>query len=255
MLTLLIPVYNQAPYLADLFNSLLAQDYEDVDLVISDDNSTDRTQQTILDFYPRLSFKFNTVTNVRHIPNLGLSGRNNYKYLLNEFSIRTRYVGALEGDDWLHRTDSLSKRISYLENNESARAVHTDVRVTYEDGSVRHGKQWEELGQFIQNPMTLESQIANNRIMTCSLIAETDLYKKSFNADLFTDKKIFLGDYACTSRMTYLAPGGVHYIDEDLACYRWREHSESHRDRNLVVQDTGHVSSMLRSGELFEDLV
>jgi glycosyltransferase involved in cell wall biosynthesis len=44
-----MPVYNGAEYLRPALDSLLAQDYENFELIISDNHSTDSTQEICLD--------------------------------------------------------------------------------------------------------------------------------------------------------------------------------------------------------------
>ncbi len=48
-----MPVYNAENYLQGALDSLLAQDYGDFDLLISDNASTDRTQEICLDYTAR----------------------------------------------------------------------------------------------------------------------------------------------------------------------------------------------------------
>ena len=54
-----LPVYNEERYVAETLDSLLAQDYENFEIVISDNASTDRTQEICLAYAardPRVSY-------------------------------------------------------------------------------------------------------------------------------------------------------------------------------------------------------
>ena len=41
LISIVIPVYNKEPYLADCFDSLRKQTYEDIEVIMVDDGSTD----------------------------------------------------------------------------------------------------------------------------------------------------------------------------------------------------------------------
>ena len=43
MISILIPVYNTASYLADCFNSVINQSYQDFEVIVIDDRSTDES--------------------------------------------------------------------------------------------------------------------------------------------------------------------------------------------------------------------
>ena len=80
-LSFIVPVYNVAPYLRKCVDSLLAQDYDDYEIILVDDGSTDESG-TICDEYASRSF-VNTFTHslvtirVIHQPNAGLSAARN----------------------------------------------------------------------------------------------------------------------------------------------------------------------------------
>ena len=80
-LSFVVPVYNVAPYLRKCVDSLLAQDYDDYEIILVDDGSTDESG-VICDEYASRSF-VNSFTHslvtvrVIHQPNAGLSAARN----------------------------------------------------------------------------------------------------------------------------------------------------------------------------------
>ena len=54
-LSFIVPVYNVAPYLRKCVDSLLAQDYDDYEIILIDDGSTDESG-VICDEYAASSF-------------------------------------------------------------------------------------------------------------------------------------------------------------------------------------------------------
>ena len=51
--SVLVPVYNGEAFLAECLDSILAQDFADMEILISDDGSTDGTRQIIEEFAVR----------------------------------------------------------------------------------------------------------------------------------------------------------------------------------------------------------
>ena len=49
MISIIIPAYNAADYLAQTIESVLNQTYSDFELILIDDGSTDRTSEIIKD--------------------------------------------------------------------------------------------------------------------------------------------------------------------------------------------------------------
>lgn len=79
-LSFIVPIYNVAPYLRKCVESLLAQDYEDYEIILVDDGSTDNSPQ-ICDKFASSSFTnsltHSVVIKVIHQPNAGLSAARN----------------------------------------------------------------------------------------------------------------------------------------------------------------------------------
>lgn len=56
-----LPVFNGENYLEEALVSILAQTYSDFELIISDDASTDRTQEICLDYAAKPQNKVSTI--------------------------------------------------------------------------------------------------------------------------------------------------------------------------------------------------
>ena len=104
--SLCIPVYNGARFLAETMRSALAQDYADFELVVSDNASTDETPQVVAGFDdPRIVYS-------RSERNLGPVGNFNRCLEL----ARGRYTKILCADDLLYPT-CLSRQVAILEED------------------------------------------------------------------------------------------------------------------------------------------
>jgi glycosyltransferase involved in cell wall biosynthesis len=98
--SLAIPVFNGEKYLEDAIRSILAQDYQDFELIISDNDSTDGTEQICRDYAAgdtRIKY-FRNERNLGAAPNynrcFALASGDYFKWCAADDSISPNYVGA-----------------------------------------------------------------------------------------------------------------------------------------------------------------
>lgn len=105
--TIVLPAYNASEYLTETVNSVLSQTYQDFELLVIDDGSTDNTKDIVNDFCERDS-------RIRLISqkNQGVSvARNN-----GIKTARGEYIAFLDSDDlWL--PNKLAKHVEHLQAN------------------------------------------------------------------------------------------------------------------------------------------
>ncbi len=111
-ISVLIPTYNYARYLAEAIESVLAQDFRDFELLIVDDCSADNTAEVVKPYCARDARVRFTVNST----NLGMV--NNWNYCLEQ--ARGKYIKFLFGDDKLWHPQALSKMTTMLERHPSA---------------------------------------------------------------------------------------------------------------------------------------
>ncbi len=106
-----IPTYKQVDYLRKTLNSVLAQDFHDYELIITDDSSDDSVENLLkeFDFKGKLKYYRNTVS---------LGSPANWNYSLKQAS--GDYLKILHHDDFFTSENSLSKFVKFLDNNPSA---------------------------------------------------------------------------------------------------------------------------------------
>lgn len=93
--SIIVPVYNVAPYLQQCMDSLISQTYRNIEIICIDDGSTDASGE-ILDQYAAADVRIS----VRHTPNSGVASARNtaLSYATGE------YVTFVDGDDWIDTT-------------------------------------------------------------------------------------------------------------------------------------------------------
>ena len=114
--SVMMPAYNAAEFLAIAVNSVLAQSYQDWELIIVDDGSTDRTAEIAAGFQdPRVRL-------IRKENGGEASARNR---ALEE--MEGEYLAFLDSDD-LFLPDHLEKTVHYLEEHPERDAIRVTIR-------------------------------------------------------------------------------------------------------------------------------
>lgn len=92
--TLFVATYNQQEFVEDMMKGVLTQDYENLEIIVSDDCSTDKTYERIREIASKYSGPHKLIIN-RHEKNLGIAG--NLMWLINHSN--GVYLLAQGGDD------------------------------------------------------------------------------------------------------------------------------------------------------------
>ncbi len=93
MFSVIIPLYNKAPYVAKAIESVLGQTYRDFEVIVIDDGSTDQSLEVAK------AFENKSITIISQ-PNSGVSTARNNGVKLAKYP----YICFLDADDWWHPT-------------------------------------------------------------------------------------------------------------------------------------------------------
>lgn len=140
-----IPVYNGANYIAESIASVLAQTYADFRLIVCDNCSTDNTADIVRSFRdPRLTYVCNP-------KNLGIAG--NYNQALN--LVEGEYVCFWHHDDVM-LPENLERKVCVLDENPKVGFVHSNVILIDRAGKVLSWQWWEDSGRdYIEDGLTV----------------------------------------------------------------------------------------------------
>lgn len=108
LVSIIMPSYNTAPFIAESIQSVLAQYYKDWELIIVDDCSNDETDQVVDSFLTDSRIKY-----LKNEKNSGAAASRNRA--LRE--AKGKWIAFLDSDD-LWTPDKLSKQIRFMENND-----------------------------------------------------------------------------------------------------------------------------------------
>ena len=107
LVSVILPTYNRSEYLGRAIESVLNQNYNNFELIIIDDSSTDKTSEVIL------KYKDSRIRVVKNQENIG------FVKSLNKGikQANGKYIARLDDDDFWTSPDKLEKQVAFLENN------------------------------------------------------------------------------------------------------------------------------------------
>ncbi|MCD8323338.1 MAG: glycosyltransferase [Clostridiales bacterium] len=121
-----IPAYNSAEYIQDTIDSILAQTWKDLELIIVDDNSTDNTYEILC------AIADSRVRVFHNNENLGMSGNWNRCLSL----CRGEYIKLVCADDLLAPT-AVEQEVQALIDNPTAVMAESDTKLLDLDGKAK----------------------------------------------------------------------------------------------------------------------
>ena len=130
LVSVIIPCYNHENFVQDCIQSVIDQDYQNIELIIIDDGSKDSSVQKIEEMMPLCKERF-TRFEFRHRPNQGLCNT------LNEGLkwVEGEYLCSVASDDiWLEEKTSL--QVKYLNENPETVAVFGNMTLINEHNTI-----------------------------------------------------------------------------------------------------------------------
>lgn len=119
--SVIVPIYNQAPFIRETLDSVLDQDYPSIELVLSDDGSTDGTSDILGEYAEREPERVKVVLSER---NTGIAGAFNRALDAHTGD----YIAWLGGDDVM-LPGKLSRQVAILESRPDAIGCCHDAEV------------------------------------------------------------------------------------------------------------------------------
>lgn len=219
--SLIIPVYNVRDYLRKCLDSVAAQTYRDLEVVIVNDGSTDDSLEIVLEYTAKHP-NFQCYT----IENRGLGGARNYgmEHASGE------YILFLDSDDYI-AADTVEVLVNAAQENGSDIVVCNccDVR---EDGSVLLA--YKNVYKNATTSLAKEPEILLNR--AC---AWGKLYKRDLLQGFSYVSRVWYEDMRLTPKL-YLHAQRITYVEDSLFYYVQRAGSIMNNlnySRNLEVID------------------
>lgn len=222
--SVIIPTYNRSKLLVAAVESVLAQTYQDFEIIVVDDGSTDDTEQQMRRYVGR-------VTYIKQ-RNSGVNAARNHAISVSS----SEYIALLDNDDlWLEC--KLELQVALLERHTEAGFVFSDFIIRKESGAqIKSGLgTWHPPQQTWDQIFNVKHHYSSRSLTTpnCDTDVEFDVY----HGDIYYPS--LSAPYVLPSttliRRRCLDPD-IRLIDEDPTCGDWDFFSRlSHRHSALYM--------------------
>jgi glycosyltransferase involved in cell wall biosynthesis len=208
LVSIIIPVYNSAAYVADALRSALAQDYENKEVIVVDDGSTDSTAEILKSFQDQIVVLGQKNAGPGAARNRGIR------------HAKGVYIAFLDADDYW-APGKLRLQVEYLEQHPDIGAVYSRWARWYPryDGKFCCPS-FPSLNQA--PPLAAEDSgwIYTNLLFDSCLLTSTVVLRRSITERVgaFNEELLRGQDYDYWLRLSRITQ--IHKLDCDLALYR-----------------------------------
>lgn len=248
LVSVLSPCYNVEPYIPRFLNSLLAQTYKNLEIILVNDGSTDKTAEVIKKYIPRLEQEgYKVIFLEQENGGLGCTINNGLKYVTGEF------LTWPDPDDWI-TPDSIEKRVQFLCEHPDAGLVRCNIeRIEEATGG--------SLGLFephVHAPELIENFFEKLALTYTWFGSLACMVRTSMFDSVLPDREIYVSRRA-GQNWQLLLPMAINYpcwqMGEVLGYYLVRKASHSHSQNSLeeclqynkMCEDV-EVNTLLRIG-------
>lgn len=205
LVSIMMTSYNRAELIPEAIESVLSQTYQNWELLILDDASTDDTATvvaTVAANDPRVIFS-------PAAQNLGITKNRNRGFE----SAKGKYIAVLDCDDIWSDTSKLAKQVDFLESNPTYVLVGTGVAVIDKNGAKTKELRYAHADAEIRPKMLLRNQFTHSAVlMRTSSLPLPKPYDESGEVSIWEDYDLFL-------RLGQI--GLMANLPETMTSYRW----------------------------------
>ncbi|MHB8539533.1 MAG: glycosyltransferase family 2 protein [Candidatus Acidiferrales bacterium] len=226
--SVVMPAFNRAWIIGEALQSVFAQTFEDLEVIIVDDGSTDNTAEVVASFTdPRLKY-------IKKDQNTGCAAA----YNTGIRAAAGEYVSTLDSDD-LWKPDKLEREVRFLDTHREVQAVFSDLEKTdrgeFTPSFMRRSPNF---SKFLAKESSREGMVLGQRQAYLCLLREvfikmvalTFRREELLNTHLFDESWPSGSDWKLLLEFSKTFRFG--YIDQPLAIIRVQEDA-AHR-RHLV---------------------
>lgn len=225
LVSIFLPTYNHEEYIEAAIESALEQEYENLEIIIGDDCSTDSTWEIVSQYAAENP---GTITAFRNEENLGITG--NCNEVLQRCS--GKYIAFHSGDDIL-RPEKIRLQVKVLESNPHCVLCYHDVEVF--DSASGETKFYWNSGPKGTPPIEGDTGMLAEQLVvkgTSFMSAQSVMVRQdAVPADGYDERVPIASDWLMWIEACATLDGTVRYIDRPLT--RYRKHSKS-------ITESGH---------------
>lgn len=204
--SVIIPTYNSVKYVTEAIDSVLAQTYENIEIFVIDDGSTDTTREVLQ--------KYGDAIHYLYKENGGASSARNYGIE----NATGKYIAFLDADDiWM--PEKVEKQVALMESNEDIGLCYVSTQRVSENlefTGVIEAKEFEDYCEALLLNSNIVSGSCSSAMVRRDVVSQT----KGFDKRLGT-----CGDWEYWLRLSFVTKFAP--LREELAKYRDVEGSMS----------------------------
>lgn len=214
LVSIVVTSYNYAQYIRETLDSLIAQTYKNIEIIVVDDGSRDNSVEIIKEYQLRYGF-IHLVTHPGG-KNLGLKA----SMMAAIQAAKGEYIAFCESDDYL-ANDNIKKKVDVINTYENVSIISNDIKVFGEGAGVEVRKNYLDVVRkyVVEGGFDVDTSFSQffNCVPTfsCVMIKKSVLQALNFNTpipgwlDFWLYRQIF-------------ASHKLFYVDEELTF--WRQH-------------------------------
>lgn len=238
--SIIIPCYNNGSYVAEAIQSALSQTYENIEMIVVNDGSTDDSDAEISKFSDQITYLNQTNSGACVARNNGLARASG------------DYIKFLDADDILE-PDCVETQMAHARNSDAV--IFGDCILLHEDGTLEHHPSHAESGGMTAGDRATLSTFLDAPVLTSTTVYRRDQLEKfgGFNPAVRRgqEHEFHLRLYA----------NGVEFEYRPQICYQYRQHFSSSRisvsSRNVshfrIHENFLKLISMVRDGNRSAD--
>ena len=227
-ITVIIAMYNTEEYIGECLESLLAQTFQDFEVIVADDASTDKSVEVVSEFVPRFEGRLKLIRLKKNSGGCGMPRNEAMKIATG------KYIAFIDSDD-LYKENALEYFYNVAEET-GAEVVHAERQISFneteskehaffDDGVTAPTFETDDIGERTEK--FIEKKFAWNVLNKLFRRDFLVKHKMIFPAMTVWEDFVFLF-IALIRAKKYLRVPGVFY------CYRVRAASLSHKPINAV---------------------
>ena len=148
--SIIIPTYNDEKTIIETLDSVVNQTYDDYEVIIVDDGSTDNTSEVVKKYVDKLEFK-------EKIKYIFQENRDQLNAIINGLEyISGEYIFILHSDDLIFDEKSIENCVRYMELHPDVDSIISDLTIINESGNIT-GVQ--KVRNYKQNEYLLPTQL------------------------------------------------------------------------------------------------
>jgi len=205
LVSVIMPVYNAGKFLKPAIDSILAQTYQNFELIVVNDASTDTSAQILRKYKEKYPFKIKIISLTTN-----LNGGGDRCANVGVKSAKGTYIARMDADDVAHK-ERLAKQIAYLEENKNVFLVGSNAHVIDREGKI--------VGQ--KNEPSSHQDIYNSYFTFHPLIHPTCTMRRSFKNKKFSYQLDYKANNDYLTFFTLICNGAIFTnLPEKLLYYR-----------------------------------